>query len=149
MPRINTHGAAAAALLVGAGLAHAPEARAGAIERVSVSSNGEQANQASFDPVISADGRYVAFMSYATNLVATDTGGKRNIFVRDRQADQTALVSVGIAGPPANGESFGPALSPDGRYLAFQSDASNLVPGDSNGAQDVFVRDPWRARPSG
>ncbi len=141
MPRINTHGAAAAALLVGAGLAHAPEARAGAIERVSVSSNGEQANQASFDPVISADGRYVAFMSYATNLVATDTGGKRNIFVRDRQADQTALVSVGMQGQPANGESFFPDLSPDGRYLAFQSDASNLVSGDGNGAQDVFVRD--------
>ena len=72
--------------------------------------------------MISDDGRYVAFMSYASNLVATDTGGKRNIFVRDRQADHTALVSVGMQGQPANGESFGPDLSPDGRYLFFTSE---------------------------
>jgi Tol biopolymer transport system component len=80
-------------------------------------------------------------MSYATNLVSTDTGGNRNVFVRDRQAGKTLLVSAGVQEQPANGESFSPDLSPDGRYVAFHSSASNLVSGDGNGTNDVFVRD--------
>jgi hypothetical protein len=109
-------------------------------QRVSVSSTGAQGNGSSATPVISANGRYVAFVSNATNLVSGDTNGVRDIFVHDLMTGKTKRVSVGIHGQ-ANGPSQLPAISGDGRCIAFASSASNLVPGDTNNATDIFVRD--------
>ena len=110
-------------------------------ERVSVSSAGEQGNSWSQVPSISADGRYVAFASSASNLVEGDTNGTYDIFVRDRQSGETRRISVSIAGEQGNGLSWYPSISADGRYVAFESDASNLAEGDTNGYDDVFVHD--------
>ncbi len=116
---------------------------AGTTERVSVSSSGAQGNRDSFYASISADGRYVAFESYASNLVAGDTNGKWDVFVRDRQLGTTERVSVSSSGAQGNSDSgdYGISISADGRYVAFGSYASNLVSGERNGYQDVFVRD--------
>ena len=106
----------------------------GVTERVSVDSTGAEANGLSSGGSISADGRYVAFVSSATNLVLGDTNGVSDIFVNDRQTGVTKRVSVWgtFGGGQANGWSGSPAISGDGRYVAFQSDASNLVAGDTN-----------------
>ncbi|ABQ88453.1 WD40 domain protein beta Propeller [Roseiflexus sp. RS-1] len=109
--------------------------------RVSVASDGTQANGGSFTPSISADGRYVAFASIAVNLVSGDTNGVQDIFVHDRQTGQTTRVSVASGGAQANGPSFDPSISADGRYVAFASLATNLVSGDTNNEQDIFVHD--------
>jgi Tol biopolymer transport system component len=109
--------------------------------RVSVGPAGQQANGDSSAPVISTDGRFVAFESDASNLVAGDTNGTYDVFVRDRKAQITRRVSVGPGGQQANDGSFDPAISAHGRFVAFGSPASNLVPGDTNGFTDVFVRD--------
>jgi Tol biopolymer transport system component len=89
----------------------------------------------------STNGQFVVFQSDASNLVPNDTNGVTDIFVRDLVAGTTTLVSVSTNGGPANGASTDPVMTPDGRYVAFLSRASNLVPGDTNGIQDVFVRD--------
>ena len=89
----------------------------------------------------STNGQFVVFQSDASNLVPNDTNGVTDIFVRDLVAGTTTLVSVSTNGGPANGASTDPVLTPDGRYVAFISRASNLVPGDNNGIPDVFVRD--------
>ena len=184
-------------------LAHAAAApaSAGTTERVSVGPGGAQANNGSASASISADGRFVAFVSAASNLVPGDTNGSSDVFVRDRrpgapsgsasgpggaQAERRELplrrsrpgrrasspstsrpatwcratptmrptcssatggpgtterVSVGAGGAQGDGSSFFPAISAGGRFVAFSSEASNLVPGDTNGARDVFVRD--------
>ena len=109
--------------------------------RVSVGAGGAQANGESDEPAISDDGRYVAFMSQASNLVAGDTNGTWDIFVRDRSGGTTTRVSVTSGAAQANGSSLYPAISGDGRYVAFQSTATNLVDGDTNGGSDVFVHD--------
>jgi Tol biopolymer transport system component len=109
--------------------------------RVSVGPGGQQGNNWSFSPAISADGRFVAFGSQATNLVAGDTNGRWDVFVRDRAAQLTRRMSVGPVGQQANDMSYRPTISANGRFVAFVSDASNLVPGDTNGTGDVFVRD--------
>src|SRR5438874_169044 len=109
--------------------------------RVSVATGGGQANGNSIAPAISKDGRFVAFYSDASNLVAGDTNRARDVFVHDRQTGETTRVSVAQDGAQANGESFAPAISGDGRYVVFSSSASNLVPGDTNNANDIFVRD--------
>ena len=127
----------AAALLV----LPAASAGPGATTRVSVGPNTAQGNGRSFVPALSADGRYAAFYSDASNLVAGDTNGARDAFVRDLQTGETTRVSVSSSGGEANGDSFAPAISSDGRYVAFASSASNLVDGDTNDANDVFVRD--------
>lgn len=118
---------------------------AGKTERVSVSSTGQQANgpsQASGGVVgISDNGQVVAFYSDATNLVPNDTNGQRDVFVRDRGAATTELISQSTGGVFGNGASTAPSISADGRFVAFQSQASNLVPDDSNGVADIFVRD--------
>ena len=131
---------AAAAL---ATLAFAPSAlaAAGDTERVSVDGAGNQANDNAGDPVVSADGRYVAFSSLATNLVPGGSNGNEQVFVHDRQTGTTEQISVNSAGNQANSDSFGPAISADGRYVAFVSDASNLVAGDTNNRFDTFVHD--------
>jgi Tol biopolymer transport system component len=112
-------------------------------ERVSVAAGGAQGNLAcEFQPpAISADGRYVAFASWASNLVGSDGNGTVDIFVRDRQLGTTELVSVSTGGDQGNGPSGYPAISAGGRFVAFQSDSSNLVAGDSNSATDIFLRD--------
>jgi len=114
---------------------------AGTTSRVSVSSAGAQGNDESFDPSISADGRYVAFVSSASNLVPVDTNNNKDIFIRDRLAGTTSRVSFSSTGAPGNNLSENPSISADGRYVAFVSSASNLVPGDTNGLPDIFVRD--------
>ncbi len=115
------------------------------IERVSVASNGSQGNGYSHKSVISSDGRYVAFSSASTNLVPGDTSSSEDIFLHDRQTGETTRISVASDGTEANNISFEPAISGDGRYVAFISYADNLVPGgsDRNGeaVSDVFVRD--------
>jgi TolB protein len=114
---------------------------AGTTSRISVSSAGAQANAGSFDPAISPDGRYVAFTSDAFNLVLGDTNNVGDVFVRDRQLGTTTRVSVSTSGRQANNGSAVSAMSAHGRYVAFTSDASNLVPGDTNNISDVFIRD--------
>ncbi|MFM8332732.1 MAG: TolB family protein, partial [Candidatus Methylumidiphilus sp.] len=114
----------------------------GVTTRVSTNSAGAQANNDSASPAISADGRYVAFWSIATDQVAADTNGTSDIFVKDLQTGATTRVSTDSAGVQGNGFSFAKHdLSADGRYVAFYSEASNLVAGDTNGILDVFVKD--------
>jgi Tol biopolymer transport system component len=116
--------------------------RTGKTRRVSVSSSGAQAHGNSFDPSISASGRFVAFASLARNLVSGDTNHDPDIFVRDRRRGKTRLVSVSSAHRQGNDRSrFDPSISADGRFVAFESLASNLVSGDTNHDQDIFVRD--------
>lgn len=111
--------------------------------RVSIDSAGKQGNNSSYAPSISADGRWVAFQSEATNLVPGDANGWVDIFVHDRQTDETTRVSLGSAGNQANGYNAAPVISADGRFVAFGSYASNLVTGDTNGVPDIFVHDRW------
>src|SRR5207253_4838913 len=92
-------------------------------------------------PAISADGRFVAFQSGATDLVPGDTNGAYDVFVYDRQTGVTERVSVDSAGNQGNDFSGSPVLSADGRLVTFESRATNLVPGDTNGQWDVFVHD--------
>jgi len=113
----------------------------GSTDRVSVASDGTQADGLTFSPAISADGRFVAFKSEATNLVAGDTNGADDVFVHDRTTRRTMRVSVDTAGRQADGASVGPSITADGRFVAFSSSATNLVPEDRNGVSDVFVHD--------
>ena len=117
----------------------------GITERVSVSTAGEQANAPSGAsaelPAISADGNVVVFASDAPNLDGGGNDGSTDVFVRDRQAHTTVLISRNIHGEAGDGHSSWPSISADGRFVAFQSAASNLVPGDDNGKTDIFVVD--------
>ena len=115
--------------------------QSGALEMVSVASDGTQADAGVSSPALSADGRYVAFASGATNLVAGDTNGWMDVFVHDRQTGATERVSVADDGSEADFLSLDFSLSGDGRYVAFASGATNLVAGDLNDHWDVFVRD--------
>lgn len=115
---------------------------------VSVNSAGTASGSSSTsydtNPVISADGRFVAFESYATNLVPNDGNNDRDVFVRDLVAGTTRLVSINSAGTGSgNDESYYPSISADGRFVAFLSRADNLVTIEDNGYRtpDVFVRD--------
>lgn len=120
------------------------------MERASVAGDGSQSNGESFNPSISADGRFVAFASDAANLVADDTNACRpnrfvatcfDIFVRDRLRGLTERVSVASDGVQANHDSRWPMISADGRWVVFVSRASNLVADDTNELPDVFVHD--------
>jgi Tol biopolymer transport system component len=121
----------------------------GLTERISVASDGMEGNDGSFDSRISADGRFVAFASFCSNLVLNDTNETGDVFVHDRATGATEMVSVPSDGDTAKDQTtyFGgpyssqPRISADGRFVAFVSQATNLVPGDLNGAADVFVRD--------
>jgi Tol biopolymer transport system component len=110
-------------------------------ELVSAGLGGTAANGYSAEPSISADGRFVAFSSHASNLVAQDRGHGEDVFVRDLRTHKTTLVSVSSGGEKASRRSLSPAISADGRFVAFTSLASNLVAGDTNGLDDVFLRD--------
>lgn len=109
--------------------------------RVSLSNSGVQGIRRSANPAISADGRFVAFDSIAENLVPGDGNATSDIFVRDRLTNQTSRLSVNDTGEEGNQSSQYPSISADGRYVVFESDASNLVPDDTNDLTDVFIRD--------
>ncbi len=115
-----------------------------AIERVSVSNTGVEPNGRSTFASISGDGRYIAFASTATNLITetADNNGRTDIYLRDRIANRTYLVSQNDSGQIAQGgDSRFPSISDSGRFIAYQSEANNLVPGDTNGVWDIFLRD--------
>ena len=122
------------------------------VKRVSITSNGNQANNDSFEAALSSDGRFVAFESLATNLVLGDNNDRSDIFVHDRDTDEdgifdeagnisTARVSVASDGTQADNHSFLAAISSDGRFVAFESEANNLAANDSNNRIDIFVHD--------
>lgn len=113
----------------------------GTVERIGVDTQGAPAEDSVDEAGISADGRYVVFVSFATHLVSGDTNGTADVFVHDRVTHETQRVSVDGAGAQANGPSDGASITPDGRHVLFQSQASNLVAGDDNESSDVFVRD--------
>lgn len=106
--------------------------------RISIATDGTQANGDNLAPMFSADGGFVTFHSNASNLVEDDHNDVNDVFVHDLSSGETTRVSRGMAGSEANGGSIIPAISGDGRYVAFQSEASNLVPGDTNGTPNVY-----------
>ncbi len=128
-----------AATLAAGSFATAASAQPGATTRVSVGTGGIEANAFTFDYSMSADGRFVAFASTADNLVPGDTNGASDVFLHDRSNGVTARISVAGFGAEADGVSHAPAISADGEYVAFVSSATNLVAGDTNGVEDVFV----------
>jgi len=113
------------------------------VERVSVDTNGEDPNNQSHYSTISEDGRYVVFDSTASDLVEVDATGGKDLYVYDRILGETELVSVDSDGDQANasGSNYMPSITDDGRYISFTSSANNLVDGDTNGTNDIFVRD--------
>jgi Tol biopolymer transport system component len=113
----------------------------GSPELVSATPAGQPANGDSGHGEISRDGRYVAFGSAASDLTPGDTNARSDVFVRDRSSGRTQRVSHGAAGKQANGPSGGGLISANGRWVAFTSTATNLVPGDTNGLADVFLHD--------
>jgi hypothetical protein len=114
---------------------------AGTTERVSVSSEGVEGNSSTTAHGISAGGRWVAFSSFATNLVLDDTNGHFDVFIHDRRTGLTELVSVSSDEAQGDDTSSTPSVSANGRWVAFYSIATNLVPGDTNELRDIFVRD--------
>lgn len=135
--------ALAALVLVSA----APSATTAGTTRVDLSSGHRQGDRPSYTAGISANGRFVAFTSLATNLVPGDTNERQDAFVIDRRTERTQRVSVSSSGaqakrgPDPNGGSAALGISADGRYILFRSDAPNLVPGATNGKSDAFIRD--------
>ncbi|MCZ7668753.1 MAG: hypothetical protein M5U34_16920 [Chloroflexi bacterium] len=113
----------------------------GSTSRVSDASNGTEANGESSNPVVSENGRYVAFSSEASNLVSGDTNGKEDVFLHDTQTGNTSRISVASAGTEANNRSLWPAISGDGLTIIFGSYADNLVSGDTNNHGDIFSHD--------
>lgn len=116
----------------------------GAISRVSTSADGTQQNggvQGSMRPVISADGRYVAFASSATNLVAGDTNNAVDVFRRDMQTGAIERVSVTLGGVQGAGDSLDASISADGRFIAFTSLAGNFAADDRPASADIFLKD--------
>ena len=111
-----------------------------AVQRLSLSSSGMEANGGSWFPSLSNVGK-AALASDATNLVLVDPNGFRDVFVRDWVLGTTIIVSVDSMGFPSDGESSFPVISGDGKYVAFSSRATNLVSNDTNGVQDIFLRD--------
>jgi Tol biopolymer transport system component len=129
-PAISNHGAIYA------------HARSGGFERLSrPAANATGPEGDSRDPAVSANGTFVAFSSRSEALVGGDDNAVEDIFVTNRVLGVTLRVSVSTTGEPANGPSRHPSISNDGRYVAFESTASNLVPGDDNGVSDVFLHD--------
>ena len=118
-------------------------------ERVSVATDGSQgADGESDSPSISADGRYVAFMSHASSLVAHDSNHAQDVFVHDRVQRRTTRVSVRSDGGQSHGTAEDPVISPDARFVAFQAISTNLVRGDTGRAMRIYVRDRRTGRTS-
>jgi hypothetical protein len=110
-------------------------------ECISLTSDETEGDGYSGKSSVSADGRFVAFQSYSTNLVSDDTNSASDVFVRDRQTGVTEWISLTESGTFGDADSGGPAISSDGRYVAFWSDATNMVSGDTNNRRDIFLRD--------
>ncbi len=108
---------------------------------VSESPAGAAGNASSFGAAISANGRFVAFTSDATDLTTQAASGARDVYVRDLQTGKTRIASLKVDGTAAGGGANSPAISPNGRFVAFESFASDIVPGDTNDNFDVFLRD--------
>ena len=132
--------AAGAASLGSPAVAASVPASSGQTTRVSVSKTGVEGNFDSSGSSISADGRYVAFASYAGNLVSRDTNGASDVFVKDRVTGAVERLSATTRAIEGNGDSYLPAISSDGRFVVFVSEATNLVRHDTNGAADVFIK---------
>lgn len=130
-----------ASLLLLAAAAPAPTPQNGATRRVSLGWLDQQAVAPCEAPAISGNGRFVVFVSTDPGLVPGDTNGVQDVFLRDLAQGTISRISVNSAGGEANGASFAPSISVDGRRVAFHSEATNLVPGDTNGTLDVFLRD--------
>jgi Tol biopolymer transport system component len=113
---------------------------AGTTARISVTSDGQQGAGESVRPSISTDGRYVAFQSDAP-LQSDDTNKKTDVYLHDRETHETSRISIGPGGTEGNAGSFSPSMSADGRLIAYWSNASDLVPGDTNKSGDIFVFD--------
>jgi Tol biopolymer transport system component len=119
----------------------------GKTTRISVSSDGTQGNIViAPGPSISADGRYVVFTSWPSNLAEGEPNGVADIFVHDMKTGQTQHVSIGREGVQGCGYSYMSSISADGRYLAFASNATNLVEADTNRVTNIFVRDLWATK---
>jgi Tol biopolymer transport system component len=114
---------------------------AGTTERVSNNSLGQEGNSSTTLPSISAGGRFVVFSSFATNLVLDDTNGHFDVFIHDRETDSTEMVSLSGSEAQGDAPSTRGTVSANGQLVAFLSDATNLVPSDTNARTDVFVRD--------
>ena len=117
------------------------DSKSGRTERVSLRSNGAQGNSWSGYAAVSGNGRFVAFTAEASNLVQGDTNGVQDVFVHDRRTDTTTRISVNSRGRQGNDDSAYPSISATGRYVVFSSGATNLVPTDANGFDDLFVHD--------
>ena len=141
--RATTLGGVLAAALLTLALTAAPAEAAGSrTNRVSYTNTGHQSNGDSNASAVSGDGRYVAFVSFASNLVAGDTNGLLDLFLRDRQAGTTKRISVSSQGAQQTTGIVGdPDISSDGRYVVFSSDATELAPGGVVGQTDIYVRD--------
>src|SRR5512139_932176 len=113
----------------------------GDLELVSVDGSEAQATNSSSNAAISGDGRYVVFQSIATHLVPNDFNSREDIFVRDRLTGDTSRLNLSDSLSETNNVSSDPSISADGRYVTFGSLATNLVGGDTNSVQDIFVRD--------
>ncbi|MFM6038282.1 MAG: DUF4347 domain-containing protein [Sphaerospermopsis kisseleviana] len=111
------------------------------ITRISTSSTSTQGNSDSYHAAMSTDGHYVVFTSDATNLVIGDTNNTNDVFVKDLTSNTITRVSTNASGIQGNSDSGRAAISADGRYVVFQSNATNLVSGDTNGSYDIFVKD--------
>jgi|GEM_PF-2746661 len=111
------------------------------IQKISNPSYGQYTNDKSSSPYISANGNYIVYESSADNLVAKDVNKNQDIFLYDRETGQTELISVNSKNEQANGYSQTPSVSDDGRFVVFESSATNLVPGDDNEKSDIFIRD--------
>ncbi len=111
------------------------------LTRISTTASGAEANGSSSNPHFSPDGRFVVFDSNATNLVASDARDDRNIFLKNLTTGAVTRLSTGLGGAETNGDSSNPQFSPDGRYVVFESLATNLASGDTNGKYDIFLKD--------
>ena len=111
------------------------------IERFSLDELGQQSDSYSYSPSLSGNATFAAFVTCATNLVPNDTNGYCDVLVRDMRSGSLERISMGHDGSEANGHSRQPSITPDGRLVVFVSEATNLVPGDTNSVQDVFVYD--------
>gem|GEM_PF-961074 len=111
------------------------------ISRITSPPDGSVLSGGSDSADVSDDGRYVVYASDAANLTAGDTNGFSDIFLYDRVTEETRLISRGPGGAQADGQSLAPVISGDGRWIAFSSEASNLVVGDMNGVSDIFLYD--------
>lgn len=111
------------------------------VTRISEDSSSTEADDSSWGPSISDDGRYVAFESYATNLVAGDTNDAEDVFMRDTTLNTIIRISTDSTGTQANNDSYSAVISGNGRYVVFESTATNLVAGDTNSASDIFMKD--------